>query len=226
MCVFFLTALESGLPLVSPYKDRKANFSHGANFAVSGATALSAEFLTKKNIAMSSTNSSLSVQLGWMSSLFKSNYLPEKLKKSLFLVREIGGNEFNYGLTQGKTIEELRKMVSDAVQTITHGVKKVIGFGATRIAIPGNLPIGCIPDMLTQFLTNNSNVYDEYHCLKDLNNFATFYNHHLQQAIDELKKIYPNVTLIYGDYYNAFLWLLKNSVSLGFDKNSLLKACG
>ncbi|PHT57565.1 hypothetical protein T459_35464 [Capsicum annuum] len=160
-----------------------------------------------------------------MSSLFKSNCLPEKSKKSLVLVGEIGGNEFNYGLAQGKTIEELRKMVPDVVQTIIHGVKEVIGFGATRIIIPGNFPIGCVPAMLTHFLTNNSNAYDEYHCLKDLNNFATFYNHHLQQAIDELNKNYPNVTLIYGDYYNAFLWLLKNAASLGFDKNSLQKVC-
>lgn len=47
----------------------------------------------------------------------------EKLKKSLFLVGEIGGNEFNYGLLQGKSIEELRKMVPIVIQTIIHGVK-------------------------------------------------------------------------------------------------------
>ncbi|XP_060219140.1 acetylajmalan esterase-like isoform X2 [Lycium barbarum] len=149
----------------------------------------------------------------------------EKSNKSLFLVGEIGGNEFIYGLSQGKSMDESRRMVPEVVQTIIHGVKRVIGFGATRIIVPGNFPIGCHPIFLTEFMTDNSTAYDEYHCLKNLNNFAIFYNHHLQQAIDELKKEYTNITLIYGDYYNAFLWLLQNAVSLGLDKDSLQKAC-
>ncbi|XP_060219142.1 acetylajmalan esterase-like [Lycium barbarum] len=228
MLIIDFIALESGLPLLNPYKDQNANFRHGANFAVAGATALSAPVMAEKKIAMSITNSSLSVQLDWMSSHLEttcSTDCPTKLKKSLFLVGEIGGNELNYGLSQGKTMDELRSMVPDVVQTIILGVKRVIGFGATRIVVPGNFPKGCGPAFLTLFMTNKSTAYDEYHCLKDLNNLTIFYNHHLQQAIDELKKEYPNITLIYGDYYNAFMWLLQNAVTLGFDKNSLQKAC-
>ncbi|CAN4111138.1 unnamed protein product [Withania somnifera] len=150
---------------------------------------------------------------------------PKKLNKSLFLVGEIGGNELIYGLMQGKTIQELRRMVPDVVQTIIHGVKRVTSFGATRVIVPGNFPMGCHPILLTKFMTDNSTAYDEYHCLKDLNNFVIFFNHHLQQAIDELKKEYSNIILIYGDYYNAYMWLLQNALSLGFDKNSLQKAC-
>lgn len=48
---------------------------------------------------------------------------PAQLKRSLFLVGHIGGNEINFGLSQGKTMEELRRMVPDIVQTIIHGVK-------------------------------------------------------------------------------------------------------
>lgn len=46
----------------------------------------------------------------------------EYLKSSLFLVGEIGGNEFFYGLTQGKTMEELRNMVPEVVQNIVEAV--------------------------------------------------------------------------------------------------------
>lgn len=228
MLMIDFIAVESGLPLLNPYKDRNANFRHGANFAVAGATALSAQFLAEKmNIATSFTNSSLSVQLDWMDSHFKSTCSPDcpkYLKKSLFLVGEIG-DEFNYALSQGKTLDDLRRMVPDVVHAIIHGVKRVIGYGATRIVVPGNFPVGCLPIILTNFMTNNSAAYDEYHCLKDWNNFIIFFNNHLQQAIDELKKEYPNITLIYGDYYNAYLWLLQNAVTLGFDKNSLQKTC-
>ncbi|KAL3381869.1 hypothetical protein AABB24_001790 [Solanum stoloniferum] len=203
---------------------------HGVNFAVAGCTALSAKSLAENNIVnIALTNSSLTVQLDWISSHFQTTCspadCPEKMNKSLFLVGEIGGNEFFYGLSQGKTMDESRRMVPEIVQTIIHGVKRVIGFGATQIIVPGNFPIGCHPIFLTKFMTNISTAYDEYHCLKDLNNFAIFFNRNLQQAIDELKKDYPNITLIYGDYYNAFLWLLQNAGSLGFDNNSLQKAC-
>ncbi|XP_055814934.1 acetylajmalan esterase-like [Solanum dulcamara] len=228
MLMIDFIALESGLPLLNPYKDESANFRHGVNFAVAGATALSDETMADNKIFNIVTNISLSVQLDWFSSHFQttcSTDCREKLKNSLFLVGEIGGNEFNYGLSQGKTIEESQKMVHEVVKTIIHAVKRVIGLGATRIIVPGNFPIGCLSGMLTQFMTNKTTAYDEYNCLKDLNNFAIFYNNHLQQAIDALKKKFPNTTLIYGDYYNAYLWLLQNAVRLGFDKNSLHKAC-
>jgi len=64
--------MECGLPLLNPSLEENADFSHGANFAVSGATALSVESLAKKKIHMSYTNSTLSVQLQWMSSHFNS----------------------------------------------------------------------------------------------------------------------------------------------------------
>uniref|UniRef100_M1B0H0 Alpha-L-fucosidase 2 n=1 Tax=Solanum tuberosum TaxID=4113 RepID=M1B0H0_SOLTU len=218
MIMIDFIALESGLPLLNPYKDRSANFRHGVNFAVAGCTGISAEIMAENKIFNTAfTNSSLTVQLDWMSSHFETTCTIGKLKKSLFLVGEIGGNEFNYGLLQGKTIEELRRMVPTVVQTIIHGVKRVIDFGATRIIVPGNFPIGCVPIFLTRFMTDNSNAYDEYHCLKDLNNFSIFFNNHLQQAIDEMKKKHPNITLIYGDYYNAYMWLLQNAVRFALE---------
>nr|XP_009612112.1 acetylajmalan esterase-like [Nicotiana tomentosiformis] len=124
-------ALECGLPFLNPYKDQNGNFTHGANFAVAGATVLPGEIMAEKKISNSVTNSSLNVQLDWMSSHFKSTCsteCSEDLKKALFLVGEIGGNEFNYGLLQGKPMEELRAMVHEVVQTIINAVKVCFPF--------------------------------------------------------------------------------------------------
>lgn len=96
MICYYYTALGCGLPLLIPYKDQNGNFSHGANFAVAGATTLPAEILIEKN--------------------------------ALLLVGEIGGNEFNYGLLQGKTLEELRAMVPEVVQIIINAVKVCFSF--------------------------------------------------------------------------------------------------
>lgn len=69
--------MESGLPLLNPFKDENADFRHGVNFAVAGSTALSAKSLAEKNIVnIALTNSSLSVQLDWMSSHFQTTCSP------------------------------------------------------------------------------------------------------------------------------------------------------
>ncbi|KAL8134864.1 GDSL esterase/lipase At5g03980-like [Apium graveolens] len=224
-------ASAAGIPFLSPYLDASANFSHGANFAVVGSTALSVQAMAKKNILASTTNCSLEIQLEWLSkhlfSLCKSDLdcRQEKLKNALFMVGETGGNDFNFALLQGKTIEETKSMVPEVVEVIMEAVRRVINLGAVQVVVPGNFPIGCIPLFLTAFQTTNATAYDKHQCLKDLNDFAIFQNQYLQQAISILKKENPNTIILYADYYNAFLWLLENCSYLGFDVASALKAC-
>lgn len=56
--------------LLPPLKKSDADFSHGINFAVAGSTALPWEALAALDISSQITNSSLSLQLDWMSSYF------------------------------------------------------------------------------------------------------------------------------------------------------------
>lgn len=95
------------------------------------------------------------------------------------------------------------------------GFQRVIDFGAVRVVVPGNFPVGCFPIYLTQFRTNDSAAYDRFHCLRDLNNLSFHHNELLQQAIQELKNEHPNVAIIYGDYYTAFMWILGHVRTLG-----------
>ncbi|XP_021732268.1 acetylajmalan esterase-like [Chenopodium quinoa] len=116
---------------LNPYLKRDADFTHGVNFAVAGATAFPAEFLADKNIVNSVTNSSLSVQLDWMWSHFNSicyndQDCAEKLKNSLFVVGEIGSNDYYYALPQGKTMKDVNGMVFDVVQAIIEGIRNLI----------------------------------------------------------------------------------------------------
>ncbi|KAA8536791.1 hypothetical protein F0562_029269 [Nyssa sinensis] len=146
-------ALAAGLPFLNPYKNSDANFEHGANFAVAGSTALSTQVLANKNILSPVTNSSLHVQLHWMRTHFHSichnnRDCVEKLKNSLFMVGEIGGNDYNYALFQGKSIEEVKSMVHDVVGAIKNTVRKVIHYGAVRMIVPGNFPIDSLPAFL------------------------------------------------------------------------------
>ncbi|XVF04788.1 hypothetical protein REPUB_Repub05bG0115500 [Reevesia pubescens] len=221
-------AHSAGIPFLNPYLNSEAlSRDRGVNFAVAGSTALPVGILAKDKIIAPVTNSSLSRQLDWMSTYF--NGICEdcfnKLKNALFMVGEIGGNDYNYALFQGKTLEEVTSMVPKVIQAIKDAATRVIGYGATRVVIPGNFPIGCLPIYLTGFEANNSNAYDKFHCLKSLNNLSMHHNKLLKQAIKELRKDHPNVKIVYGDYYNAFLQLLRKVKILGFDIGSTQKAC-
>ncbi|KAG8639584.1 GDSL esterase/lipase At5g03980-like [Manihot esculenta] len=223
-------AKSAGIPLLDAYLNASSSKTHGVNFAVAGSNALPVEFLAENRVIAPVTNSSLSTQLGWMDTHFNSTCqnskaCTEKHKKSLFMVGEIGGNDYNYAFFQGKTIDELNSMVPNVVKAIKEAVMRVIGFGAARVVVPGNFPIGCMPIYLTGFHTNDSGAYDEFHCLKGLNNFSMFHNEQLQQAIEELQQEHPHVIIVYGDYYNAFKWVLQKAAILGFDTKSLQKAC-
>ncbi|KAM7478628.1 hypothetical protein LguiA_026841 [Lonicera macranthoides] len=220
--------MAAGLPFLNPYENNASDFSHGANFAVVGATALPVDVLAEMNISARATRSSLNVQLEWMFTHFDSicdTDCAEKFKHSLFMVGEIGGNDYNFALLQGRSIEEVEAMVPNVVQTIKDAAQRVIHKGAVRLVIPGNFPIGCHPIFLTRFETNNSEAYDGYYCLKRLNRFSIYHNRHLQQAIRELKHKNPNIAIAYGDYYHAFHWIFRNAQHLGFDIESRQKAC-
>ncbi|KAK4439687.1 GDSL esterase/lipase [Sesamum alatum] len=192
-------AMAAGLPLLPPYKklDGADDVEHGVNFAVAGSTALPSQVLAARNIYSPVTTSSLNVQLDWMFTHLRSNICihhkdcVEKLQNALFMVGEIGGNDYNYAIFQGKTMEELRSMVPDVVATIIYAARRVIEIGGKRVVIPGNFPIGCLPIYKTAFQTNISAAYDKKQCLKNLNEFAKYHNEELQKPSTNSNKTSP-----------------------------------
>uniref|UniRef100_A0A803MJB1 Uncharacterized protein n=1 Tax=Chenopodium quinoa TaxID=63459 RepID=A0A803MJB1_CHEQI len=122
-------------------------------------------------------------------------------------------------------MEEVQQMVDEVIQAIISGVKEVINLGGTKVVIPGNFAIGCMPIYLSAFETNDPNMYDELQCLKGLNGFATYQNVRLQEAIKDLQTQYPIVAIVYADYFNALKGLLQNVASNGFAKGEVQKTC-
>ncbi|KAG5541589.1 hypothetical protein RHGRI_021429 [Rhododendron griersonianum] len=110
---------------------------------------------------------------------------------------------------------------------VVYELQRVINaYGAVRVVVPGIFPNGCFPLYLTLYQTNDSSAYDKHGCLKEFNSLAVYHNTKLlQEAILELKTEYPDVIIVYGDYYRAFLWLFDHAVRLGFDGETTRKAC-
>ncbi|KAL8154211.1 hypothetical protein V2J09_011971 [Rumex salicifolius] len=210
------------LPLLNPYLKKGANFSHGVNFAVAGATALTASKIPI---------SSLSDQLEWFHAYIKSacsspSDCKHKFKNALFLVGEIGENDYNYVLMDNnKSIPNAYNLVPDVIQSIKNAVKDVIYHGAIHVVVPGNFPIGCMPVFRTAFESNDSQAYDDLGCVRSLNELAKFHNRNLKQALKELQIEYPSVKIHYGDFYSGSTYVLYNAASLGFDKDKLFEPC-
>ncbi|KAL5204241.1 hypothetical protein ABZP36_009112 [Zizania latifolia] len=223
-------AMALNLSLVSPYLDKGASFESGVNFAVAGATALDRSYLLQSGIVMPPASVPLSSQLDWFRSHLNSTCSSQqdcanKLAGALFLVGEIGGNDYNYAFFQGRSIDSMKTYVPQVVRSIMDVAKEVIELGATKIIIPGNFPIGCSPSYLSLFSTAISSDYDERGCLKSYNSFAEYHNDQLMAAIDNLRKANSDTSIVYADYYGAFMHLLEKAYLLGFEEGSLFKAC-
>ncbi|BAH95292.1 GDSL esterase/lipase At5g03980 [Oryza sativa Japonica Group] len=223
-------AMALNLSLVSPYLEKGARFESGVNFAVAGATALDRSYLLQSGVVMPPASVPLSSQLDWFRSHLNSTCsshqdCAKKLSGALFLVGEIGGNDYNYAFFQGRSIESMKTYVPQVVRSIMDVAKEVIELGATKIVIPGNFPIGCSPSYLSLFSTAISGDYDDRGCLKSYNSFAMYHNDQLRAAIDDLRKVNSDVAIVYADYYGAFMHLLQKADLLGFEEDSLFKAC-
>ncbi|KAL6574066.1 hypothetical protein OROHE_001608 [Orobanche hederae] len=225
-----------GLPYLPPYlalTKGDVKFEHGVNFAVAGATALDAKFFYDRKIGQILwTNDSLSVQLGWFNKL-KSSLCSTKqdcsnyFQRSLFLVGEIGGNDYNYYLffVAGGNITQLKTIVPLVVQTIAAATTMLIEEGAVELIVPGNMPLGCSSVYLTLFMTSERAAYDESGCLKAYNAFSKYHNSQLKLVLERIRQKYPHAKISYADYYGAAMRFVHAPHHYGFSDETLLKAC-
>ncbi|KAL0398500.1 UNVERIFIED_CONTAM: GDSL esterase/lipase [Sesamum radiatum] len=215
-----------GLPLVEPYfagKNAAGSFRKGVNFAVAGATALETGFLEQRGIHNPFTNVSLGTQLHWFKQFLTTvPNVRNFLKSSLIMMGEIGGNDYNYALMQKrKAIPSLVPIVVD------HIGSELIKLGAKTILVPGDVPLGCLPLCLQKF--KSPSTYKDYDpktgCLNWPNEFSRYHNELLQKELGSIRELYPNVTIVYADYFNAAMRLYLSPDQYGFTKGSTLRAC-
>lgn len=78
------------------------------------------------------------------------------------------------------------------------------------MVVPGNFPIGCMAYYLTLFRSSRAEDYDPgTGCINWLNDFAMYHNRLLLKELSRQRRRHPNVTIIYGDYYQAAMTLFR-----------------
>ncbi|KAG2540541.1 hypothetical protein PVAP13_9NG560100 [Panicum virgatum] len=88
------------------------------------------------------------------------------MSTSLFLLGEIGGNDYNHPFFQNRSFaDEIRPLVPKVIDKIENATKVLIGLGAKNIVVPGAFPLGCVPRFLTLFPSDDPSDYDAARCL-------------------------------------------------------------
>uniref|UniRef100_J3KXM6 Esterase n=1 Tax=Oryza brachyantha TaxID=4533 RepID=J3KXM6_ORYBR len=126
-------AEELGLPLLPPSKRsggaKNATFHRGANFAITGATSLDTPYFQGRGLGHTVWNSgSLHTQIKWFqdmkASICKSpQECRDLFRRSLFIVGEFGGNDYNSPLFAFRPLEEVHTFIPDVVDSIGKGIE-------------------------------------------------------------------------------------------------------
>ncbi|KAF3328559.1 GDSL esterase/lipase [Carex littledalei] len=226
-------AQELGLPLLPPSKAKNATFHRGANFAITGATALDISFFEGRGLGKNIWNSgSLHTQLKWFEEMKPSicsspQECRDLFRRSLFVVGEFGGNDYNAPIFSFRKMHEVHEIIPFVVESIMKAIEKLIAEGAIEFVVPGVLPIGCFPVYLSIF--NNEQVTNygsRSGCLKNFNTLAWVHNSMLQRAIVKLRNKYPGVRIIYADFYTPVVQFILQPEKFGFYKQTPRACCG
>ncbi|URD82433.1 lipid catabolic process [Musa troglodytarum] len=213
------------LPLVPPYPAGRGrhNFAKGANFAVAGARALSNAFYVAEGF-------------NWFDQLLQSSSpsalaAHDILKQSLFMVGEIGINDYNHVLLDDRPIDSVRAYVAPVVHAIASAIDVIqplalVRTGAKTVMASGMFPVGCIPVFLAKFRTQDAEAYDPATgCLKWLNEFSQHHNLLLRRQLGRLRQAHPHATIVYADIYGALMSIYASPRRFGMT-SPLMACCG
>ncbi|KAF6992720.1 hypothetical protein CFC21_009683 [Triticum aestivum] len=226
-----------GLPYVPPNLAHNGSFRRGANFAVGAATAVDAGFFHKRGIPSATSkfplNTSLGVQLEWFESMKPSlcrtaQECKKLFGRSLFFVGEFGVNDYHMSFQQ-RTVQEVRSFVPDVVATISKAIERLITMhGARSLVVPGVIPSGCSPPILTRFAdASPPSAYDSRTgCLKAYNELGLHHNSLLQAELAKLQAKHRNARIIYADFFGPIMDMVESPHKFGFEQDVLTVCCG
>ncbi|CAK9172380.1 unnamed protein product [Ilex paraguariensis] len=218
------------LPPLPPYKDSSANFTHGCNFAIAGSTSLSSDYFIKetlfKNLVWKGIPMSLQTQIDWFTK-FRSDIgckgkdsrsCNAEMENTLFWIGGMGISD--YVRTSKGSLISFQSLTDMSISHVSKLLETLLGGGAKYIVVQGLPPVGCLPIAISLCPLHK---LDRMGCSVPVNAAIMFHNQILQKKLQKLQKQYPHCSIIYADYWNAFLTILTNLKKFGFDEP--LKAC-
>ncbi|XP_047314504.1 GDSL esterase/lipase At3g48460-like [Impatiens glandulifera] len=209
------------LPLLPPYRDAKADRSHGVNFAVAGSTAIRHSFFVRNNLSINVTPQSLGTQLIWFEKFLedrKGKVLEDsEIEEALFWVGEIGANDHAYTIGSSVKSSTIQKL---SIKSITGFLQVLLKKGAKYVVVQGLPTTGCLP--LTMYLSSDVD-RDDIGCVGSINKNNYEQNKVLQTVLKKMRQQFPKAVIVYADFWGAYHEVMKNPGKYGF--RELFEAC-
>ncbi|CAI0410209.1 unnamed protein product [Linum tenue] len=219
------------LPLLPPYRSLRDPRAarNGVNFAVGGATAIKHAFFAKNNLTLDNTPESIQTQLRWFDEFLAgqgcngtasaSAACGAAVEDALFWVGEIGVNDYAYILGSEISGDVIQRL---SVATVTNFLEALLKRGAKNMVVQGLPPSGCLT--LAMYLAPDDD-RDELGCVRSANNQTSVHNSIYQSKLDGLRARYPEASIVYLDYWNAYRSVVRNPAKYGM-KETFKACCG
>ncbi|KAK6160320.1 hypothetical protein DH2020_003701 [Rehmannia glutinosa] len=214
------------LPPVCPYKDPSANFKDGVNFAISGSTALSPDYFSRKNVSSliwKGVPLSFQTQIDWFNKYLNQSKGNGKstgkfdTDNSLFWIGGMGGSDYTSVLGPSVSLHSLAEI---SVKNVRKLLQTLLANGAKYVVVQGLPPVGCLPFHMSLCPLHN---LDRMGCAATINAGIMTHNQILQWELEKLRKTYPKCSILYADAWNAFLTIAMNTKKYQIEEP--FKAC-
>uniref|UniRef100_A0A5B7A3Q1 GDSL esterase/lipase n=1 Tax=Davidia involucrata TaxID=16924 RepID=A0A5B7A3Q1_DAVIN len=214
------------IPHLPPYKDTSSNFTHGVNFAVAGSTSLPNDFFSGNGLLntlmywKNKATLSFQTQIDWFNQFVQGVACKGKdqatckaeMGKALFWIGEMGVND--YTRTSGSSFS-FQKLAEMSVGHVSKLIQNLVDAGAKHIVVHGLPPVGCLSSGIS---LSPLRQFDKLGCAAGVNSMIMFHNQILQKKLAIFRTMFPDCKIIYADYWNAYLTILKNRTKYNFGR--------
>ncbi|XP_065875524.1 GDSL esterase/lipase At5g14450-like [Euphorbia lathyris] len=218
-----------GIPYLNAYLDSiSSDFTHGANFAASGATIQPGNGkLLDANFNPISLNIQIlefqqfkdrTIELYQQDrSLWRRKGLPrpEDFSKALYTL-DCGQNDLDFWLETMMDEQKVVASIPNIINQFALAIKELFQEGARKFWIHNTGPIGCLPIIVIVHPPKPGNV-DSAGCVKSYNEVAQVFNKKLNQTISKLRTDLSDAVHILVDIYSAKYSLISEAKKNGFE---------
>ncbi|KAL6969337.1 hypothetical protein U1Q18_029053 [Sarracenia purpurea var. burkii] len=220
------------IPHSPPYKGTSANFTSGANFAIAGATTLASNFFSSHTfnpliplLKWKQAYVNLETQVDWFNKFIQEveckgesgSSCKPKFENALFWIGPTAIDDYARMIHTSFSLESLPEMCMGHTSKL---IQTLLDNGAKYIVVQGLPPIGCLPlGLFSSKLLGR----DKWGCAAAVNSATMVYNQVLQMTLEIIRKKNPHCTIVYADYWNAFLEILTNPAKYHFEET--FKTC-
>ncbi|VAH74741.1 unnamed protein product [Triticum turgidum subsp. durum] len=90
-------------------------------------------------------------------------------------------------------------------------IERLIKHGATSFVVPGTIPSGCTPHILSSFAKDDPAEYNSTTgCLEDYNKLGMHHNLLLQEALEKLRGRHPDAMIVYADLFGPIIDMVED----------------